>query len=86
MRAIAERLVAVFQPTGMALYDIAIPAAVVAAGCILLAVLGVISENAAFWCFGVGALIHVSLSWLAGFLVQGKEDGKHQGKTGQDRG
>lgn len=81
-----EKLAALFHPTGMVFYDIVVPAAIMAAGCVLLAGFGVISQNVAFWCFGVGALIHVSLSWLAGFLMQGKEDGKHHGRTGEDRG
>lgn len=85
MRAIVDRLIVVFKPSGMILYDIAIPAAIMATGCILLAGLGFISENAVFFCFLVGALIHASLSWLAGFLAQGMKD-EHQGKTGQDRG
>lgn len=75
MKAVTEQLAAVFQPSGLALYDIVIPAAIMAVGSVLLAVSGVISENAAVWCFGVGALIHVSLSRLAGFLMQGKKDG-----------
>jgi len=86
VKEMTEKLVAVFHPSGMVFYDIVIPAVVMAAGSILLAISGVISENAAFLCFWVGALIHVSLSWFAGFLMQGKEDGKHHGKTGEDRG
>lgn len=79
MKTVAERLITVFHPTGMAFYDIAIPAVIMAAGSVLLAVFGVISENVALWCFGVGALIHVLLSWLAGFLIQGKKDEKQHG-------
>lgn len=73
MNEMAEKLVAVFNLSGMVFYDIVIPAIVMAAGSILLAISGVISENAAFWCFWVGALIHVSLSWLAGWLFDARE-------------
>ena len=65
-------LIAVFTPTGKRLYDVAIPAGVMALASMLLAVSGVISENAGLWCFAVGALIHVFLLWLVRFLMQGK--------------
>lgn len=83
LNAAIARLVTVFNPTENLLYDIVIPAVIMGSGSVLLAVSGIISENAAWWCFGIGALIHVLLLASAGFLMQGKEDGKHHGKSGK---
>lgn len=79
MMTFKNRLISTFTPSRMVLYDIVIPAAIMTFGSVLLAISGVISENAILWCFGVGALIHILLLWFAGFLMQGKEDGKDKG-------
>lgn len=77
LEAVAKKLATMFSPTGMILYDIAIPAVVMAIGCVLLAVFGVISENVALLCFGVSAMIHVFLLWIAGFDRRKKDEKQH---------
>lgn len=79
MHVVSAKFVAIFRPTGAIFYDIVVPAVIMATGSLLLAVSGLLSENAALWCFGGGALIHVALSGFAGYLMQGKEDGKSDG-------
>lgn len=82
MSTVTSRLVAVFNPTGKFLYDVVVPAIIMGVGSVLLVISGMMGENAAFWCFGIGVLIHVLLSWFAGLLIQGKEeDGKYRGRS-----
>lgn len=87
MNSVTNGLVEVFNPTGMLLYDVVIPAVIMGVGSVLLAISGMLGVNAALWCFGIGVLIHVLLSWLAGLLIEGKEEnGEHHEKSEKERG
>lgn len=76
MKATVRAALSVFQPTGMAFYDVFIPAVIMAAGSILLAVSGLVGHGVAMLCFGVGALIHIVLAWV-GQMMQRTEDGNY---------
>jgi hypothetical protein len=78
-----EKVLDLYHPTGKVFYDIVIPTIVILIGCGMLAVFGVLSENAMLWCFGVSAAIHVFLSWLAGLnAATRKKNETHQRKSG----
>ena len=87
LNTVTNRLVSLFNPTGKLLYDVVVPAVIMAVGGVLLAISGILSENAAMWCSGVGVVIHFLLSCFAGFLIrEKKEDGKRHGMSGNEHG
>ncbi len=82
MRGMANLLIASFNPSGSLLFDIVLPAVAMATCGALLTQMGLISENTALWGFLVGALIHVLLSWIAVFLMQGRKREKCHREAG----
>lgn len=86
MKAVTSLLIASFRPSGSLFFDIVLPAVVMAACSVLLTGLGVISENTAVYGFAVGALIHVSFSWIAVFLMQGNKREKCHREAGSNNG
>lgn len=86
MKGVKYLLVASFKPSGSLFFDIILPAVAMAACSVLLTALGVIGENTALWGFAGGALIHVSLSWIAVFLMQGKKREKCHREAGNGNG
>lgn len=87
MNAAKNWAVGIFTPTGEILYDVVVPALIMGAGAVIMAISGMLSENAAWWCFVIGILIHVLLLRFAGFLRQGeKKDGRHHGNSESEHG
>ncbi len=82
MKGVANLLIASFNPSGSLFFDIVLPAVVMAACGALLTQMGLISENTALWGFVVGALVHITLSWTAVFLMQGRKREKCHREAG----